>query len=644
MQPGPERTHYDVVVVGARVAGAATAMLLARRGLSVLVVDRARSGSDTLSSHALMRGAVRRLADWGLLESVWAADTPVITKVAFTYGNDDTVIDVQPEPGLAGLAAPRRTVLDPIVADGARASGAEILHETRVLRVITDGTGRVSGVLLARGDGTEVAVSADLVVGADGLHSLVARSVGAPVTTRGDHASASTLRYYTDLDVDRSTFAWLFAPGIGGGVIPTNAGAVCVFTGMPPELMRAERRHGIEQVHQQNLDRLNPELAEAVRSATPIGPVRSFPGVPGQFRTPHGPGWALVGDAGYFKDPFAAHGISDAFRDAELLTRAVLSGDFDGYEARRNELSMPLFRVLDRIASYQWDLETLPRLHIELAAAMKDEEQATRLVPKRLLGVWAHPDDEAYLSAGLMARVVDHGGSVTVVTATRGENGTDDPSRFGTEAFAALRWRELTASVAELGVTDVRYLGLADGECHLADDDVMTRRILEVIEETRPEAVITFGPDGITGHPDHRAVSRWTTAAWNRSDRAADLLYAAMTEEFMDRNDELHRRLGLFAEYGAPPQPLPRSAVALGCTLNPDELERKRTALARHASQTTALATAVGEDAYHHWWRDETFRKGPAPTREPRSAGRSDSTATRNSVAQRASSTNRRCS
>ena len=178
--------------------------------------------------------------------------------------------------------------------------------------------------------------------------------------------------------------------------------------------------------------------------------------------------------------------------------------------------------------------------------------------------------------------------------------------------FAALRWRELTASVAELGVTDVRYLGLADGECHLADDDVMTRRILEVIEETRPEAVITFGPDGITGHPDHRAVSRWTTAAWNRSDRAADLLYAAMTEEFMDRNDELHRRLGLFAEYGAPPQPLPRSAVALGCTLNPDELERKRTALARHASQTTALATAVGEDAYHHWWRDETFRKGPA--------------------------------
>jgi len=112
--------------------------------------------------------------------------------------------------------------------------------------------------------------------------------------------------------------------------------------------------------------------------ATPVGPMRSFPGVPGQFRKAHGPGWALVGDAGYFKDPFAAHGITDAFRDAELLTDAVLTGDFAGYEAHRDELSMPLFEVLDRIASHRWDLEELKHLHFRLSKAMKAGEPATR--------------------------------------------------------------------------------------------------------------------------------------------------------------------------------------------------------------------------------------------------------------------------
>ena len=235
-----------------------------------------------------------------------------------------------------------------------------------------------------------------------------------------------------------------------------------------------------------------------------------------------------------------------------------------------------------------------------------------RALPARLLGVWAHPDDEAYLSAGLMARVVDAGGSVTILAATAGEKGTADPALYDSDEFAAFRRAELVASVAELGVTDVRFLGLRDGECDIADDDAQIRAVLDVIDDVRPDAIVTFGPDGITGHPDHRTVSRWTTRAWNRTDRTAELLYAAMTKDFLARHAELHDRLGVFEEYGRPPASIVTSDVELGCRLTPAELDRKRRALARHASQTVGLADIIGEETYLRWWVDETFRRATA--------------------------------
>jgi LmbE family N-acetylglucosaminyl deacetylase len=231
-----------------------------------------------------------------------------------------------------------------------------------------------------------------------------------------------------------------------------------------------------------------------------------------------------------------------------------------------------------------------------------------RPLPRRLLGVWAHPDDEAYLSAGLMARVIEAGGSVTILAATAGEKGTDDPARYDSDEFAAFRRAELVASVAELGVADVRFLGLRDGECDVADDDTQVRAVLDVIDDVRPDAIVTFGPDGITGHPDHRTVSSWTTQAWNRTDGTAELLYAAMTKDFLARHAELHDRLGVFEEYGRTPASIMTSDVALGCRLTPAELDRKRRALARHASQTVGLADVVGEETYLRWWVDETFR------------------------------------
>jgi menaquinone-9 beta-reductase len=377
--------HYDAVVVGARAAGGAAAMLLASRGLRVLAVDRAAYGSDTLSSHALMRGAVTRLHRWGLLDRVWEAGTPVITKTSFRYGGEVLELDIPASEGIPGLAAPRRTVLDPILVDAAIASGVAVHDQTRLLSIESDPGGRVRGVVLGFADGSHGTISTDLLIGADGLRSAVARHLAVPVTRRGVHASAYILRYFADVDLPVGTYSWLYRPGLGAGVIPTNDNMFCVFAAMPQEPFNTEARGDAAGTMADVLRALDPDLGRALSTAATVGPIRTWPGVPGQFRKPYGPGWALVGDAGYFKDPFAAHGISDAFRDAELLTEATLSGDFPRYEHVRDELSMPLFTVLEQIASYDWDLDSLPGLHLQLSQAMRDEETAARVLARKAM-------------------------------------------------------------------------------------------------------------------------------------------------------------------------------------------------------------------------------------------------------------------
>jgi LmbE family N-acetylglucosaminyl deacetylase len=232
-------------------------------------------------------------------------------------------------------------------------------------------------------------------------------------------------------------------------------------------------------------------------------------------------------------------------------------------------------------------------------------------VTERLLGVWAHPDDEAYLSAGLMARVVEAGGTVTVLTATRGEQGASDPTLAGSAAFGHHRARELAASLAVLGVHEVKFLGLADGGCDMADDETQIRQILDAIVAVNPDAVVTFGPDGITNHPDHRAVSRWTTEAWRRGPGGA-LRYAALTHDNAERFAGVTTELGVFADFSdRRPVTISRDQVALGVSLSDSEVTRKRRALAAHGSQTDGLAAQMGEDTYRIWFREETFR---APT------------------------------
>ncbi len=232
----------------------------------------------------------------------------------------------------------------------------------------------------------------------------------------------------------------------------------------------------------------------------------------------------------------------------------------------------------------------------------------SRPLPRRLLGVWAHPDDEAYLSAGLMARVVETGGDVTVLTATRGEKGTDDPARYDQPAFAAAREEELRASLAVLGVRDVRFIGLRDGECDLAYQVDAVAAIADVMDDVEPDTIVTFGPDGITNHPDHKAVSRWTTEAWRRRGRG-ELFYATMTHEHVRRHQQLHDELGIFADFGGRgPASVGRWCIGLECSLDDAELDLKRAALAAHASQTAPLAALMGEETYRAWWSEETFR------------------------------------
>jgi LmbE family N-acetylglucosaminyl deacetylase len=234
----------------------------------------------------------------------------------------------------------------------------------------------------------------------------------------------------------------------------------------------------------------------------------------------------------------------------------------------------------------------------------------TRLTPDRLgtvLGVWAHPDDEAYLSAGLMALARDAGQRVVCVTATRGEQGTDDPVRWPPDRLARRREAELRASLAALGVGEHQFLGYADGGCAQADAAIAVAQIAAIMADVAPDTVVTFGPDGMTGHDDHRTVSAWTTAAHAQVVPQAHLLYATTTDAFAERWRDLHAQLDVFAD-GAPPR-TPQDEIALEIVLDEPLADRKLVALRAQASQTDGLLAALGEERYRAWWSSETFRQ-----------------------------------
>jgi 2-polyprenyl-6-methoxyphenol hydroxylase-like FAD-dependent oxidoreductase len=366
------RPFYDVVVVGARAAGASTAMLLARSGQRVLLIDRQPYGSDTLSTHALMRGGVLALHRWGLLDRVIAAGTPPVRRTIFRYGDDEVALDIKHQDGVNALYAPRRTVIDPVLVDAARQAGAEIRHGVALTAVERTAGGRVSGVVIADRSGATRTVGTDLIVGADGRRSTVADLVGAATYRSGRQRAAGVYTYVPDLPDEG--YIWCYRAGASLGVIPTNGGEHCVAASMPPDRFRAEIQPDLAAGLRRMVKETFPALAPAVREGA--GRHFGFAGTTGYFKQSFGPGWALVGDAGYFKDPITAHGMTDAFRDAELLVNAIQRGGtaaLADYQAERDALSLPLFEATDAIASLAWDLATLQEHHLALNRAMKAE-------------------------------------------------------------------------------------------------------------------------------------------------------------------------------------------------------------------------------------------------------------------------------
>lgn len=366
------RYDYDVIVVGGRVAGASTAMLLARAGHRVLIVDRVTMPSDTLSTHALLRTAVLQLTRWGVIDRIIDAGTPAISEIMLGFGDERIPFRIKPDHGIERLCAPRRYLLDAAVLDAAVEVGAEFAGGTRVVGLVRDGTGRVTGV--ETGTGT---ITARWVVGADGIHSNVAVLGGAPAVTEHGPRNAVNYAYFTG--VESPGYWFQFTPGVNAGVIPTNDGQACVFAGRPTGEVRRFRSDP-DAEFRRLLERAGADLAERVAAGTRVSAYRGTPGLPGFVRRPWGSGWALVGDAGYSKDPISAHGISAALRDAELCARAIDTALCDParqfealrrYEAVRNELSAPMFEASAALAGYGWTAG-------EASALMRSISDATR--------------------------------------------------------------------------------------------------------------------------------------------------------------------------------------------------------------------------------------------------------------------------
>jgi flavin-dependent dehydrogenase len=354
------RSSHDVVVVGARVAGSATAMLLARLGRDVLVVDQGSLPSDTVSTHSLARSGVVQLRRWGLLDEVVGSGAPPVRQVTFNAAGASLTRPIKHRAGVDFLVAPRRYVLDAILAAAAQRAGAEVRPGITVTGARRDRRGRVAGVFGIDRAGDPVEVAARYVVGADGLGSRVARSVGAALTEVRPAGGATQYAYYQG--IPWTGFEFFVAPRSFAGVFPTHDGQACIWVCDPAADARAIRRRtgSREQAFGELLESSAPPLAERLRQARRTSPVHGMLRLPKQVRQAFGPGWALVGDAGYHRHAVTAYGISDAFRDAELLAVALDQAlgaaeeetvALASYQQQRDQALREIFEITWRLAA-----------------------------------------------------------------------------------------------------------------------------------------------------------------------------------------------------------------------------------------------------------------------------------------------------
>ena len=387
----PNRGRHDVVVVGGRVAGSATAMLLARLGHDVVVLDQVSFPSDTVSTHSIARRGVVQLRRWGLLDEVLASGAPAIRQVTFNAAGESTSRTIKDTAGVDLLIAPRRYVLDTLLATAAERAGAEVRTGITVTGLQRDGRGRVVGVDGHDRAGAPIQTGARHVIGADGLGSRVAGLVDAAITEAGRAGGAAQYAYYAG--IPWSGIEFFVAERSFAGVFPTHDGQACIWVCTPSADAKAVRRRTGSRVEAfgQLLERSHPELVERLRRARRTSPVQGMLRQPNQLRQAFGRGWALVGDAGYYRDAVTAYGISDAFRDAELLAVALdraLDGDGEettalaAYQQQRDQALREIFEITCRLAAYP----PVPRfieLQKQLSAAIDKDAAAlaTRPVP-----------------------------------------------------------------------------------------------------------------------------------------------------------------------------------------------------------------------------------------------------------------------
>lgn len=395
---------FDAIIVGARCAGAPTAMLLARNGFKVLLVDKATFPSDTISTHIIWPHGAELLKKWGLLQEL--ANTgapPICRRMTFDVGPfalRGTIPDAN--DGMGGFC-PRRTVLDNLLVEAAVETGVEVREGFTVTEVVVAQDGAVCGI---RGHSNRGGVEerARIIIGADGVNSLVARAVHAPMYDLRPAAVCCYYSYFSGIEQD--DIELYVRDGYAFGGAPTNDGLHLVMVNWPTRDFPTIRVDPDRYVAQA----LNgsPDFAARVSAGRREEKWYGTAGVPGYFRKPFGNGWALAGDASYNRDPITAQGISDAFIDAEALVSTLgmwLSGKghFDelmtAHESARNQRVLPMYEFTTHLAA----LQPAPPEMRALFSALRGSQDATNAFLSAITGAIPLAD---FMSPDNISRIV----------------------------------------------------------------------------------------------------------------------------------------------------------------------------------------------------------------------------------------------
>jgi 2-polyprenyl-6-methoxyphenol hydroxylase-like FAD-dependent oxidoreductase len=367
---------YDAIVIGARCAGAPTAMLLAQKGYRVLMVDRATFPSDTVSTHFVHAPGVAALERWGLREPLASSGCPPVRKYSFDFGPFTIEGSPAAADGIEDAYCPRRLVLDAMLVNAAADAGVEVREAFSVGEVLVE-DGAVIGIG-GKGAGTNsVTEHAKIVIGADGRNSFVANAVGPEQYNDKPAVSPAFYSYWSG--VGSSGFEIYVRDRCGMAAFPTHDDLTLVIVGQPEDDFNTARRD-VEDAFLRTVEQA-PTLAERVRAGKREDRFHAATELAGYFRKPYGPGWALVGDAGYHLHPITAQGMTDAFIDAERLAdaldavfagRSTYDDAMTGYQAERDHHAMPMYEMTFDFA--QLDKPPPPETQQLLSAVATSQE------------------------------------------------------------------------------------------------------------------------------------------------------------------------------------------------------------------------------------------------------------------------------